>query len=86
MLASGGKLTLFLLAGLLLFAGLSFNAFFTGFHAIFFEGDSWLFLYSDTLIRLFPLRFWRDVIFVIGGLTILGALALWLGLARKRPA
>ena len=37
-----------------------FFSFFAGFHSLFFEGDSWLFLYSDTLIRLFPIRFWQD--------------------------
>lgn len=77
MLSKGGKVTLYLLGTLLLFALLSFNTFFTGFHSIFFDGDTWLFLFSDTLIRLFPIRFWSDVIFVIGGLSILGALFLW---------
>ena len=37
-----------------------FWQFFTFFHSIFFEGDSWLFYFSDTLIRLFPIRFWQD--------------------------
>ncbi|HSO12543.1 MAG TPA: DUF1461 domain-containing protein, partial [Anaerolineales bacterium] len=37
-----------------------FFSFFAGFHTLFFEGDSWLFLFSDTLIRLFPIRFWQD--------------------------
>ncbi|HRQ24947.1 MAG TPA: TIGR01906 family membrane protein, partial [Anaerolineales bacterium] len=37
-----------------------FWAFFSWFHTLFFEGDTWLFLYSDTLIRLFPIRFWQD--------------------------
>lgn len=77
MLAKGGLLTLYFLGAILVFALLSFNSFFTRFHGIFFEGDSWLFLFSDTLIRLFPIRFWSDVIFVIGGLSILGAFFLW---------
>ncbi len=77
MVSNGGKVTLYALAGLLLFAAISFQAFFTAFHGLFFEGDTWLFLYSDTLIRLFPERFWIDVVFLIGILTIGGALFLW---------
>lgn len=52
---------------------------FSGFHAIFFEGDSWLFLYSDTLIRLFPIRFWQDMFLYVFLFTALGGGALgWL--------
>jgi len=50
---------------------LSFNSLFTFFHTIFFEGDTWLFSYNDSLIRLFPLRFWQDVFIAIGGLSVL---------------
>lgn len=51
--------------GLIAGAGILLNpdifwSFFAGFHSLFFEGDSWLFRYSDTLIRLFPIRFWQD--------------------------
>jgi integral membrane protein (TIGR01906 family) len=49
---------------------ISFSFVFIGFHRIFFEGDTWLFLYSDTLIRLFPTRFWRDVFIFLIGLTL----------------
>src|SRR5574341_707169 len=53
--------------------------FFAGFHSLFFEGNSWLFLYSDTLIRLFPIRFWQDA-FLLGALIALGGgLALGFG-------
>lgn len=77
MLSRAGKFTLYLIGSVLLFAALSFNTFFTQFHGLFFDGDSWLFLFSDTLIRLFPIRFWTDVVFFIGGITILGAFYLW---------
>jgi len=77
MLANAGRITVYLIAAILVFAALSFNAFFTGFHRLFFEGDTWLFLFTDTLIRLFPLRFWRDVVFVLGGLTLIGSAILW---------
>jgi integral membrane protein (TIGR01906 family) len=77
LLARGGRITVMLIAAILLFAALSFNVFFTAFHGIFFDGDTWLFLFSDTLIRLFPIRFWRDVIMFMGGLTLLGGAILW---------
>jgi hypothetical protein len=45
-----------------------------------------MFLYSDTLIRLFPLRFWQDVFLFAGIITIGGGLALGLVLKpRKQP-
>lgn len=54
-----------------------FNTFFVAFHSLFFEGNSWLFLFSDTLIRLFPVRFWQDAflwaaVIALGGGIILG--------------
>lgn len=76
-LARGGQITIGLILLILVFVALSFNALFTGFHRLFFEGDSWLFLYSDTLIRLFPLRFWQDVFIALGVLALLGGLGLW---------
>jgi integral membrane protein (TIGR01906 family) len=70
----GGWLTVALILGLGVFAVISFWDFFTVFHEIFFTGDSWLFYYSDTLIRLFPMRFWQDVfIWVLGLAVVLGA-------------
>jgi integral membrane protein (TIGR01906 family) len=62
-----------------------FWQFFAFFHSLFFEGDSWIFLYSDTLIRLFPIRFWQDV-FLWGAVIALGGgLALAFGLKRYTP-
>lgn len=81
--ALGGRTAVYVIGAILLFALLSFNVFFTGFHRIFFEGDSWLFFYSDTLIRLFPLRFWRDVVLVLSLLTLGGGAALWAGLRKE---
>ena len=76
----GGKIMIGLLIVTGLFALISFWNFFTFFHSIFFEGDSWLFLYSDTLIRLFPMRFWQDA-FLLEGIIILGSsLALMFGI------
>ncbi|MEW6028639.1 MAG: TIGR01906 family membrane protein [Chloroflexota bacterium] len=61
-----------------------FWAFFSGFHTLFFEGDSWLFLYSDTLIRLFPLRFWQDAFLWAAVIALGGGLALGVGLKTVR--
>ena len=54
------------------------------FHELFFSGGSWLFLYSDTLIRLFPLPFWQDAFLFAGVLDVLGGLVLALALRPKR--
>lgn len=82
MVSRAGLNTIILLGTLVLFLLLSFNVVFTGFHRIFFEGDSWIFLFSDTLIRLFPLRFWQDAFIFVGVFTVAGGLALWLGLGK----
>ena len=71
--------------GLIVVIGISINPnvfwdFFAGFHSLFFEGDSWLFLYSDTLIRLFPIRFWQDAFLLAAILALGGGVALGLGL------
>ncbi|WKZ35460.1 MAG: TIGR01906 family membrane protein [Anaerolineales bacterium] len=60
-----------------------FWSFFTAFHTLFFEGDSWLFYYSDTLIRLFPIRFWQDAVLWAAVIALGGGLGLALGI--KRP-
>lgn len=80
----GGWLTLILTASLGILAAIDFTAFFTQFHHLFFEEDTWLFLYSDTLIRLFPMRFWRDAFLMEGIIVIGGGLALALGLKPKQ--
>ncbi len=70
-----------------LVAYVRFDLFFTAFHRAFFEGDSWLFAYSDTLIQLFPLPLWIDATWYLSLLSIAECSALaafcWL---RLRPA
>jgi integral membrane protein (TIGR01906 family) len=62
----GTRIMLLIMLVLAIGLAFSFRYVFVGFHRIFFEGDSWLFRYSDTLIRLFPERFWRDAfVFVV---------------------
>ena len=76
----GGFLMIALLAAFAVFAVTSFWDFFSWFHSLFFQGTSWQFAYSDTLIRLFPMRFWQDCFIYIGAFSLLVGLALafWL--------
>jgi len=61
-----------------------FWQFFTLFHKIFFTGDSWLFYFSDTLIRLFPMRFWEDAFLWAAILALGGGLGLAFGIRVKK--
>jgi integral membrane protein (TIGR01906 family) len=81
----GGLLMIVLLVVFALFAATSFWEFFTWFHSLFFSGDSWLFEYSDTLIRLFPVRFWEDCFIYIGGFSLIVGLVLFFGLPPLHP-
>ncbi|MBI5825394.1 MAG: TIGR01906 family membrane protein [Chloroflexi bacterium] len=80
----GLAVTLGLIAG----AGILLNpdifwTFFSWFHSLFFEGDSWLFYYSDTLIRLFPIRFWQDAFLAAAVIALGGGLGLAFGIKPK---
>lgn len=79
----GGWLTVMLLGTTIAFVLLSFGVFFVAFHNVFFEEGTWLFYYSDTLIRLFPERFWRDIFIYVGAFALLAGLALGWGLRKK---
>jgi len=73
---SGGLLT----SGIILFiappAVFAWQSWFNTFHLFFFEPGSWLFSYSDTLIRLFPVEFWIDATLTISILSLAGGLVL----------
>jgi integral membrane protein (TIGR01906 family) len=73
-LRQGATATLLLMVALVALLLATFSFVFIGFHRIFFEGDTWLFLYSDTLIRLFPERFWQAAFMAIGLATVAQAL------------
>lgn len=75
-LLQGSLLTIALLIAVVALAYLNFDWFFTHFHLAFFEGDSWIFDWSDTLIRLFPERFWFDAATIWGFLTLGEAVVL----------
>lgn len=78
-LKGGGWLTIGLLGGIILFVAVAFGIIFVGFHQVFFESGTWTFLYSDTLIRLFPERFWQDTFIAVGLLSMAqAAILIWL--------
>ena len=75
--------------GLIVLIGIAINpnvfySFFVLFHSLFFEGDSWLFLFSDTLIRLFPIRFWQDAFLWAAVIALGGGIALGMGLRATK--
>jgi len=79
---AGSKLTVLLMIFLVIFLLAAFGVLFVGFHRIFFEGSTWLFPLSDTFIRLYPERFWRDIFALLAGVTVLlsgliGGVARW---------
>jgi integral membrane protein (TIGR01906 family) len=74
----GGFLTfgIILLIGLL--AAVAWQAWFELFHRFFFQPGSWLFSHTDTLICLFPAKFWFDATLTISTLSFVGGLLLTL--------
>ena len=71
------------IAGVVLFAAINFNRFFDRFHRVFFESGTWVFYETDSLIQIYPLRFWMDATWKLGVLTlcgaiVFGAVARWL--------
>lgn len=79
-LKAGGAFT----SGLVLVVGLVaivvWQTWFSVFHQIFFATGSWMFSFSDTLIRLFPEKFWYDASLTIASLSVLvGSLVYWVG-------
>jgi integral membrane protein (TIGR01906 family) len=82
-LRRGGWLTVILLVGIIAFVLFGFNTFFVAFHNVFFQPGTWMFLYSDTLIRLFPERFWQDIFIYVGSLSLVGGLLIAF-LTRRR--
>jgi integral membrane protein (TIGR01906 family) len=82
-LARGGWFTIFVVGAIILIVLIGFGFFFVFFHDVFFDPGTWTFEFSDTLIRLFPERFWRDAFLAIGTISVLCGLALAFGLRRK---
>jgi integral membrane protein (TIGR01906 family) len=68
---------------------LGFDGFFVRFHEVFFSGDSWRFNNADTLIRIYPERFWQDVsrlaaAIAVGQALVLAPLAWWWHRSARR--
>ena len=84
-LGRGGWITVALVGITMVAVLIAFSVFFVFFHGIFFEAGTWVFRFSDTLIRLFPERFWRDTFIAIGLFSLIGGLGLGLGF-RRRPS
>ena len=75
-LQSGGLLTSGIILAIALLAIFAWQTWFELFHRFFFVSGSWLFSYSDTLIRLFPEKFWVDATLMISVLSFIGGLLL----------
>ena len=84
-LSRGGWLTVGLIIILLIYVAVNFNSLFITFHEIFFASGTWVFKFSDSLIRLFPVIFWRDAFIWIGVIALGGGAALgYFGGRRNR--
>jgi integral membrane protein (TIGR01906 family) len=85
-ISQGGWLTLGLIGLVLIGTVINFDAIFTSFHRLFFTGNTWLFYFDDTLIRLFPEKLWSDAFTFMGVFTLAsGVICTFLGarLAHK---
>lgn len=88
----GGIFTLVLIGAIGLYSLVAFDQFFVQFHHLFFEGTTWLFEYTDSLIQFYPEPFWEAAAYGIALFAIVEAglvtLAGWLWERRltRRPA
>lgn len=82
-LSRGGWITVGIISVTMVAVLIGFGVFFVFFHQVFFEAGTWVFRFSDTLIRLFPQRFWRDAFIAIGLVSLAGGLALGIGFKPK---
>jgi integral membrane protein (TIGR01906 family) len=83
-LRDGSLLTIGIVVTIVILAVTSWDVFFTNFHNLFFAQGTWVFLYSDTLIRLFPEQFWFDAALLIGSLTTFEAFIIFVSSWRWR--
>lgn len=69
-------------------AVVAWRLWFVAFHQVFFAPGAWTFEYTDTLIRLFPARFWFDAALTSAAFSLIGGLLVSL-IGRRlvtRPA
>jgi integral membrane protein (TIGR01906 family) len=83
---SGGLFTSGMILSIALLALFAWQFWFNTFHLLFFEPGSWLFSYSDTLIRLFPVEFWFDATLTLSLFSLAGGLLLTFLGGRWRKA
>jgi integral membrane protein (TIGR01906 family) len=83
-LRHGALFTLLLIFTIVVLVIFNWEFFFVAFHQAFFENGTWVFLYSDTLIRLFPEQFWFDAAITIGILSVVFSLLALLGAPALR--
>ncbi len=75
----GGIFTFIFIGAIGLFAVFAFDQFFVTFHHVFFEGDTWLFNYTDALIQFYPVQFWMVASYGIALFVLLGAIIVTAG-------
>lgn len=81
----GGALTSGLLIVLIALVLLSWRWFFIAFHDVFFPPGTWTFDWTDSLIRLFPDRFWFDAgVLLVGGALVLALVVTGVGFVLGR--
>lgn len=85
-LLGGAVLTVAIILGIILLVLVGWNTFFVGFHNLFFAPGTWQFAFTDTLIRLFPEKFWFDValLITVGTLAEAALIGLFAWLWRRR--
>jgi integral membrane protein (TIGR01906 family) len=81
----GGIATVALLLLIGLFMLVAWDFFFVQFHELLFPPDTWMFAQSDSLIRLFPEKFWFDLgILITGGTLVMGLFTAAVGHLLRR--
>ena len=81
-LMAGSLLTLAAVAVIALLAVTAWDFYFDRFHELFFADGTWRFAFFDTLIRLYPERFWSDAAIAIGVLNTVAAIVILIVLWR----
>ncbi len=83
----GGLLTTLILIVLITLILVSWRWFFIAFHDVFFPPGTWTFDWTDSLIRLFPDRFWFDAgVLLVGGALAMGVVVTVVGWFLGRRA
>jgi len=72
----GGLFTAGLVGSLGVLAAILWQFWFVAFHQVFFQPGTWVFNASDTLIRLFPQKFWFDTGLMLAGLSLVSGLLI----------